>query len=154
MSAPSQRYFSMCLRLFLNCLLYANDVVLISFPVEAEALLQQREEHSMELDYRGNPCKCIPLSKSEATFFLYGTTIPMSTHFSYLGIPFKIGGAVDTKLLAQQHSIKTLTSMNILIIIDMNSTGFFRLLSLRICFAKYKGKGQKLLIVIKKEKGQ
>ncbi|KAG1136779.1 hypothetical protein G6F38_011798 [Rhizopus arrhizus] len=76
----------------LNCLLYADDVVLIANPTELEVLLQKCEEHSQRLGYRLNPLKCAILAPptDSRRYALYDTLLPRQTSFSYLGIPLAL----------------------------------------------------------------
>lgn len=117
----------------INCLLYADDVVLIADPTELETLLQKCEEHSQRLGYRWNPLKCAVLAPSSDTrsYSLYGTLLPRQTSFSYLGIPISPGGLLNTNDLVQNNINKALQSMNQMTALGVNSKGFDRLLSVR-----------------------
>ncbi|KAG1028789.1 hypothetical protein G6F43_014035 [Rhizopus delemar] len=58
-SSNPQREFD---GLWLNCLLYADDVVLIGAAEVMPRLLKAAEEHSFSLGYRWNPAKCVMLN--------------------------------------------------------------------------------------------
>ncbi|KAG1534688.1 hypothetical protein G6F50_015495 [Rhizopus delemar] len=101
--------------LWLNSLLYADDVVIIGAPDTMPRLLRAAENHSRSLGYRWNPAKCVVLNPPNAhgarPLKLYGTEIPSSNSFTYLGIPFSIKGAIDTKLLLQRNVASGLAAM-------------------------------------------
>ncbi|KAG1000950.1 hypothetical protein G6F63_013806 [Rhizopus arrhizus] len=115
----------------INCLLYADDVVLIVSPSRLQTLLQQCEEHSYQLGYRWNPLKRAIVAPAEDTqsYSLYNTAIPRQDSFPYLGIPIRPGGYINTSELIQGNTNKALKTMNQMTAIDVNSTGFDRLLS-------------------------
>ncbi|KAG1139849.1 hypothetical protein G6F37_013084 [Rhizopus arrhizus] len=58
-SSNPQREFD---GLWLNCLLYADDVVLIGAPEVMPRLLKAAEEHSFSLGYRWNPANCMVMT--------------------------------------------------------------------------------------------
>jgi hypothetical protein len=117
----------------INCLLYADDVVLIATPDKLRSLLTLCEIHSETLGYRWNPSKCVILDPSEThrPYTLYGNPIPQQDYFSYLGVPIKPGGYLDTSQLVQNNTNKALQTMNQLTSIGVNPKGFDRLLSIR-----------------------
>ncbi|SAL94839.1 hypothetical protein, partial, partial [Absidia glauca] len=126
----------------INCLLYADDVVLIGTAPQIQSALHQCSTHSHQLGYRWNPTKSIILSPptqrraainspSSAYFTLYRTSIPTATHFNYLGIPIKPGGQIDTLHLIRHNTAKARRSMNILANLGVRATGYSRLLSCR-----------------------
>ncbi|KAG2225960.1 hypothetical protein INT45_006656 [Circinella minor] len=73
----------------IQCLLYADDVVVISTPQKMQEILQLCEQHSYDLGYRWNPKKCVIVQppNNENTYTLYDTQIPTQSSFIYLGIP-------------------------------------------------------------------
>ena len=117
----------------LNCLLYADNVVLIAPPEKLIDLLQQCEIHSYSLGYRWNPAKCVIVAATTdaQTYHLYGTPIPKESSFSYLGIPIKPGGLLDYPALIQQNINKASLTMNQLTAIGLNSKGLPPLLACR-----------------------
>ncbi|KAG0776452.1 hypothetical protein G6F16_012820 [Rhizopus arrhizus] len=117
----------------INCLLYADDVVLIADSPDLEVLLQQCEAHSQRLGYRWNPSKCAILAPGSDTrsYSLYGTVLPRQTSFSYLGIPISPGGYLNTNELVQNNINKALQTMNQMSAIGVNHKGFNQLLSVR-----------------------
>lgn len=46
----------------INCLLYADDVVLLGIKETMPTILQACERHSQSLGYRWNPAKCVTLA--------------------------------------------------------------------------------------------
>ncbi|KAG1081970.1 hypothetical protein G6F62_013665 [Rhizopus arrhizus] len=52
--------------LWLNSLLYADDVVIIGAPDTMPRLLRAAENHSRSLGYRWNPAKCVVLNPPNA----------------------------------------------------------------------------------------
>ncbi|KAG1493830.1 hypothetical protein G6F46_008534 [Rhizopus delemar] len=117
----------------INCLLYADDVVLIADSPDLEVLLQQCEAHSQRLGYCWNPSKCAILAPGSDTrsYSLYGTVLPRQTSFSYLGIPISPGGYLNTNELAQNNINKALQTMNQMSAIGVNHKGFNQLISVR-----------------------
>ena len=81
--------------LWINCLLYADDVAVIGTAESMPVLLKKAEEHSKLLDYRWNPLKCVvvnsPTIHGGNPLQLYG-----ADSFSYLGIPISSKGRLDT----------------------------------------------------------
>ncbi|KAG0752944.1 hypothetical protein G6F57_014000 [Rhizopus arrhizus] len=118
---------------FINCLLYADDVVLIVNPENLTSLLRKCEAHRYSLGYRWNLLKCVlvaPTSDAK-TYQLYGTTIPKESSFSYLGIPIKPGGLLDYPAMIQHNINRASLTMNQLAAIGLNSKGFSPLLACR-----------------------
>ncbi|EIE76949.1 hypothetical protein RO3G_01653 [Rhizopus delemar RA 99-880] len=117
----------------INCLLYADDVVLIANPENLTSLLHKCEDHSYSLGYRWNPLKCVIVAPTSdvKTYQLYGTTIPKESSFSYLGIPIKPGGLLDYPAMIQHNINKASLTMNQLAAIGLNSKGFPPLLACR-----------------------
>ncbi|KAG1210140.1 hypothetical protein G6F69_005755 [Rhizopus microsporus] len=97
----------------LNCLLYADDVVLITDADSMQPLLSKCEEHSLSLGYRWNP-------KNE---------LPNEDYFPYLGVPIKSGGIIDKSALLQQNINKALGTMRQLVTLGVNKNGLDYLLS-------------------------
>lgn len=119
-----------------NCLLHADDVVLIAAKHEIPSLLQTCENHSVDRGYRWNPAKCVVLlsdnSNSSSPFQLYGRNLPVQPSFSYLGIPIKPGGHIDSKTMTHDRITTSKASMNLLKSFGVNPSGFDRLFSLQL----------------------
>ncbi|KAG1130458.1 hypothetical protein G6F38_013451 [Rhizopus arrhizus] len=83
-SSMPQREFG---GLWINCLLYADDVVLIAAPEVMPKLLMRAEDHSRSLGYRWNPAKCVvlncPSDHGGRRMKLYGSPIPKEPSFCY-----------------------------------------------------------------------
>lgn len=131
--------------LWLNCLLYADDVVIIGTEETMPILLSRVERHSLRLGYRWNPSKCIvlkpPLPAPVArrygdSFFpatkLYGEPIPTASSFNYLGIPFNNRGNIDSEALVTRNCRSALGGMRALHSVGLHAAGFSRLLSARL----------------------
>ncbi|CEP13597.1 hypothetical protein [Parasitella parasitica] len=117
----------------LNCLLYADDVVLIADADSMQSLLSKCEEHSLSLGYRWNPKKCVivdpnPISRK---YYLYNSELPNEDYFPYLGVPIKSGGIIDKPALLQQNINKALGTMKQLASLGVNKYGFDYLISTR-----------------------
>jgi hypothetical protein len=121
-----------------NCLLYADDVVLLGTPATMPRLLKKVEEHSTQLGYRWNPTKCVtvynPRSHGEnLSLKLYNTPIPVEASFSYLGLPFNVDAQLDATLLLERNARSALVAMRTGIQpLGVHSPGFSRLTSARI----------------------
>ncbi|KAG1625268.1 hypothetical protein G6F44_012699 [Rhizopus delemar] len=117
----------------LNCLLYADDVVLIAECTTMTALLRKCEEHSLQMGYQWNPSKCVILDNQlePIPYTIYNQALPQVTSFVYLGVPFKPEGYLDPDELIRRNSSKELATMNVLKSIGINPSGFSRLLSTR-----------------------
>ncbi|CEI86205.1 hypothetical protein RMCBS344292_00649 [Rhizopus microsporus] len=117
----------------LNCLLYADDVVLIATKADMPILLKSCEDHSYKLRYRWNPSKCVISDPTQlsSSYTLYGETIPKQTSFPYLGIPFRPGSYLDAVASVNQNKAKALATMNQLSTIDVHPKGFSPFLGIR-----------------------
>ncbi|KAG1647047.1 hypothetical protein G6F44_000217 [Rhizopus delemar] len=117
----------------LNCLLYADDVVIINERTTMTDLLRKCEEYSLQMGYRWNPSKCVILDNQlePIPYTIYNQALPQATSFAYLGVPFKPGGYLDLDELIRRKSSKALATMNVLKSIGINPSGFYRLLSTR-----------------------
>ncbi|CEG82715.1 hypothetical protein RMATCC62417_16746 [Rhizopus microsporus] len=117
----------------LNCLLYADDVVLIADKADMLTLLKSCEDHSYKLGYRWNPSKCVILDPTypSPSYTLYGEPIPKQPSFPYLGIPFRPGGYLDAVASVNQNMAKALATMNQLSAIGAHPKGFSPLLGTR-----------------------
>ncbi|EIE92465.1 hypothetical protein RO3G_16987 [Rhizopus delemar RA 99-880] len=104
----------------LNCLLYADDVVLIAERTTMTSLLRKCEEHSLQMGYRWNPSKCVILDNQlePIPYTIYNRVLPQ-------------GGYLDSDELIRRNSSKALATMNVLNSIGINPSGFSRLLSTR-----------------------
>jgi hypothetical protein len=142
-SMPSSRVFGTMPQrkyngLWINSLLYADDVVLIGTAETMPRLLKKAEEHSLTLGYRWNPLKSVvvnaPLYTGRATpLRLYGSNLPTADSFIYLGLPFNTKGQLDTSLLVQRNARSTLVAMRSGIQpFGFHSPSFSRLTSARI----------------------
>lgn len=119
----------------LNSLLYADDVVLIATRDTLPFLLQSAEQISLELGFRWNPLKCevlSPPSLPPRIYHLYGTPLPQSPSFRYLGVPFNPLGQIDRRILVEHNKSSFLAALHSLRSIGLNRTGFppFLLVSL------------------------
>ncbi|KAI8977565.1 hypothetical protein BDF20DRAFT_820428, partial [Mycotypha africana] len=118
----------------LNCLLYADDVVLIANRRHLQHLLHlfnwiyqhQCENHSYALGYRWHPDKCVILDphNDPMTYSLYESPLRSVNSFPYLGVPFHPGGYVDPNELIRINTTKALATMDILSSIGLNNHGF------------------------------
>lgn len=117
-----------------NCLLYADDVVLIPEQQEMIHLLKKCERHSLEAGYRWNSVKCVILDSHSQSIEdrLYNQAISRHSSFAYLGAPFKPGGLLDPESVVSHSCSKALARMNVLISIGVNPTGFSKLLPSRL----------------------
>ncbi|KAJ8651345.1 hypothetical protein O0I10_013156, partial [Lichtheimia ornata] len=122
--------------LWMNCLLYADDVVLIADAATMPHLLSIAEAHSYQLGYRWNPAKCIVINASgmgnSPPLQLYHHPIPTADSFAYLGIPFNNGTRIDPSLLIQRNTSSTIAAMRTLETLGCNPRGFPRLLAIRL----------------------
>lgn len=118
---------------FINCLLYADDVVLITDKDRMRNLLHICEDHSYKLGYRWNPSKCVVLdpSNQSPTYYLYGDPLPVRSSFPYLGVPIRPGGYLHTFELLTNNINKSLATMNQLTMIGLNPNGFGQLIATR-----------------------
>ncbi|KAG1042623.1 hypothetical protein G6F43_011851 [Rhizopus delemar] len=99
----------------LNCLLYADDVVLIAERTTMTDLLRKCEEYSLQMWYRWNPSKCVILDNQlePIPYTIYNQALPQVTSFAYLGVPFKSRGYLDPDELIRRNSSKALATMNL-----------------------------------------
>ncbi|KAG1046414.1 hypothetical protein G6F43_011102 [Rhizopus delemar] len=114
-SSTPQREFG---GLWINCLLYADDVVLIAAPEVMPKLLMRAEEHSRFLGYKWNPAK---------------SSIPKEPSFSYLGVPFSPQGKISTDLLIRRNTASAVSAMRATLLpIGIRSASFSRLTASRL----------------------
>jgi hypothetical protein len=124
--------------IWLNSLLYADDVVLIGTEETMPQLLKAAENHSLQLGYRWNPTKCVVVnspaySGDVSPLKLYGTSLPSALSFNYLGLPFNKVAQLDTDLLVAHNARSALTAMRLgLQALGIYSSSFSRLTSSRL----------------------
>ncbi|EIE82013.1 hypothetical protein RO3G_06718 [Rhizopus delemar RA 99-880] len=108
-------------------------LVLIADQHQMVSLLKRCEDHSQRLGYRWNPSKCVVLDPTDQplTYTLYGDALPTQPFFSYLGVPFRPGGYLDTFQLLNVNTNKALATMNQLSAIGLHPKGFSPLLAVR-----------------------
>jgi hypothetical protein len=142
-SMPTSRvYGTMPQRLYnglwINSLLYADDVVLIGTAETMPRMLKKAEEHSLALGYRWNPAKCVvvnspPYTGRTSPLRLYGSPIPSADSFSYLGLPFNSKAQMDTSMLVERNTRSALAAMRGgLHPLGLHSPSFSRLTSARL----------------------
>ena len=131
--------------LWLNCLMYADDIVLIGTADTIRLLLKKAERHSKDLGYRWNPLKSVvvnsPVQHGGLPLKLYGECIPEATSFSYLGIPINSKGRLDSSLLLKRNLQSASAAMHHgLKPLGLSSASFSRLTAARIyaCFIRPK----------------
>ena len=114
----------------IQCLLYADDAVLISTANNMQNLLNLCQQHSFDLGYRWNPIKCaiVQPDNAEHIYHLYETPIPNQTSFTYLGVPINNKGYLDAQQLIIRNSISAINSMRVLNNIGLTPSGFSRIL--------------------------
>jgi hypothetical protein len=109
---PPQRLYD---GLWLNCLLYADDVVLIGTADTMPRLLKAAEIHSRIVGYRWNPQKCVvvnpPSLHGGLPLKLYGAAIPIADSFNYLGLPISNKGRLDAGLLVEKNTRAGIAAM-------------------------------------------
>ncbi|KAG2190904.1 hypothetical protein INT47_004828, partial [Mucor saturninus] len=117
----------------INCLLFADDVVLISSPNKMQHLLDLCEEHSLLNGYRWSPTKCTVISSptNNTTDKLYNTNLPTAETVKYLGLQFNYLG-IDTQAFINNLKQKVNNSMHRIHQIGARTNGFSLLLSITI----------------------
>lgn len=122
----------------INWLLFADDVALISDLTSMHHLLKLCEEHSLLTGYRWSPTKCAVLSPKQdppnpllSNYQLFGTTLPTTTTFKYLGLQFNYLG-MDTQAFINTTKEKVSKSMHRINHIGARANGFSLPLSVRI----------------------
>lgn len=118
----------------INCLLYADDIALISHTADGLArLLHVASEDSVLRGYRFSPQKCVVLSplRPAPEFTLYGCPLTLADHFNYLGVEFSCRGINETRHVANRVR-KAESSLFFLRSIGMNTLGFDPLTCIRL----------------------
>jgi hypothetical protein len=123
--------------LWMNCLLYADDVALIGTATSMPRLLKEAEAHSRRLGYRWNPAKCVvvnsPSDYGGRRLKLYGSEIPIADSFSYLGMPINRKGQLDTKLLLDRNIQSAVSAMRVgLRPLGLASAAFSRMVAAKL----------------------
>ncbi|KAF7720724.1 hypothetical protein EC973_006239, partial [Apophysomyces ossiformis] len=91
---------SVALAAQINCLLYADDVVLIAAQHKMEELWRKCEIHSLQIGYRWHLSRCVVL------------------------VPFRPGGYLSPQDLANSSIPRALATMSALNAIGVNTSGF------------------------------
>jgi hypothetical protein len=102
--------------LWMNCLLYADDVAIIGTADSMPRLLKAAENHSRRLGYRWNPLKCVIVNHpghDARPLKLYGSELPTAQNFSYLGMPINNKGQLDTQLLLDRNIQSAVPAMRV-----------------------------------------
>jgi hypothetical protein len=123
--------------LWMNCLLYADDVALIGTAESMPRLLKAAEAHSRRLGYRWHPAKCVvvnpPSDRGGRPLKLYGSEIPTADSFSYLGIPINKKGKLDTQLLLDRNTQSAVSAMRVgLRPLGLASASFSRMVAAKL----------------------
>jgi hypothetical protein len=131
---PPQRLYD---GLWLNCLLYADDVVLIGTAHTMPHLLKATEIHSRIIGYRWNPQKCVvvnpPSLHGGRPLKLYGAVIPTADSFCYLGLPINCKGHLDSGLLLDRNTQAGVSTMrSFLQPLGLASASFSRLTAAKL----------------------
>lgn len=119
-----------------RCLLYADDIVLLSTSYHRmKELLKVCEEHSIKNRYRFGTSKCEVVKHeakpSLARFDLYGEALKISRSFVYLGITFTADG-IDWNQHIDRMGAKAIQAAWFFNGIGCNASGFDLSTSLRI----------------------
>ena len=119
----------------INCLLFADDVALITSPQNLQQLLDLAEQHSLDLGYRWSPSKCVVLSRPNSTnnieYKLYNTTLTSVDSFRYLGMYFNYK-SLDSQLALNNKKETVSTTMHRIHAIGARTNGFSVPLSVQI----------------------
>lgn len=128
-------------RLFVNSLLFADDVALIGSPQDVQSMLTVAANHSDTLGFRWSPSKCavIPgappavtgISDTILPLTLYNEFLPIVTTFKYLGMPFDYKGLAPMEMVSLR-SPGAINTMRMLNRVGVNRSGFSLLLCTRI----------------------
>jgi hypothetical protein len=129
-------------RVYINSLLFADDVALIGSPADVQSMLDLATTHSMDLGYRWSPSKCAVLSAAPMSatggveldspeVTLYGETLPVVDTFTYLGMPFNYQGLSASDMVSLR-SPGALATMSVLNRVGVNRNGFSLLLCARL----------------------
>lgn len=118
---------------YLNSLLFADDVAIFGTRDEIQAMLLLAEQHSKDLGYRWNPSKCAVLNAPRQNFFftLYNEPLPTVETFTYLGMPFVKKGLDGPGILAKRKQ-SSMHLMHLFNKIGINRNGFSLLLCTRL----------------------
>ena len=136
----------------INCLLYADDIVLIANnPISLKQLLSLAEADSMTRGYRFSPTKCVVISPSQSTQELYSSAIDLKVHFNYLGVEFNSKG-IDEDLHVQNRVAKAKTQTDMLASIGARYLGFPRKCSVLLYRAFIRPGLEYAITLIKKSK--
>ena len=116
----------------INCLLYADDIVLIAKdPSALRQLLSLAEIDSVNRGYRFSPSKCVLISRLKHPQHLYGQPMTLADHFNYLGVEFRCSGIDETLHVANRIS-KLQKQADVLASIGARYLGFPRACSIRL----------------------
>ncbi|CEP12433.1 hypothetical protein [Parasitella parasitica] len=118
----------------IQCLLFADDVALISSSANMQHLLDMVDQHSILHGYRWSPTKCAILEHPTTllpSYTLYDIPIPTAPSFKYLGMHFNYRG-MNTQLFIDNTKTKVETTMRRIHQIGARTSGFSLPLSIKI----------------------
>jgi hypothetical protein len=116
----------------INCLLYADDIVIIARdPTSLRQLLLLAEADSISRGYRFSPTKCVTLSQQLHNQQLYDSVLPIESHFNYLGVEINCSG-IDEALHVKNRVDKLNKQADLLASIGARYLGFPRQCSIRL----------------------
>jgi len=117
----------------INCLLYADDIVLVGAkPVDLSRLLAIAEADSFSRGYRFSLTKCVVVSSnSSPQQFPSGATLSSESHFNYLGVEFTASG-IDEVRHVHNRVVKLQAAAAMLKAIGARYLGFPRQCAFRL----------------------
>ena len=118
---------------FLNCLLYADDIVLVAAkPCDLSRLLALAESDSFVRGYRFSPTKCVVVSQTSLPQrFPSGSELTSAPHFNYLGVEFSARG-IDEVRHVHNRVVKLQSQAAMLRTIGARYLGFPRQCAIRL----------------------
>ena len=118
---------------FLNCLLYADDIVLVAAkPCDLSRLLALAESDSFVRGYRFSPTKCVIVSQTSLPQrFPSGSELTSEPHFNYLGVEFSARG-IDEVRHVHNRVVKLQSQAAMLRTIGARYLGFPRQCAIRL----------------------
>lgn len=128
---------------YFRCLLYADDIVLLSTCwKELQWMLETCERHSIKNRYRFGVSKCEAVLSEEPAprmggLTIYGQELPRSSSFTYLGMPITAKGIAWKDHLIRM-GVRALKAASFFRAAGCNGNGFDTATSLRIygCFVR------------------
>lgn len=118
-----------------NCLLYADDIVLVSHSTTGlQQLVNACQTHAYENRFTFNTSKCVVLSSIPCRILINSNTVAQESSFRYLGVEFSASKGILVDDFVNRRVQESISACRLIRNIGMNCRG----LSMKACSLLYK----------------